>query len=101
VSIERAEQLRGKAVGVTRFGTVTDTAARLALRHLGLVPEKDVALLQIGGVETIVPAMQGGRVQAGMLSYPSITAAKKLGSFLTIASSANLKVGHFIENLDR
>jgi len=77
--IERAEQLRGKAVGVTRFGTVTDTAARLALRHLGLVPEKDVALLQIGGVESIVPAMQGGRVQAGMLSYPSITAAKKLG----------------------
>jgi ABC-type nitrate/sulfonate/bicarbonate transport system substrate-binding protein len=44
-----------------------------------LVPEKDVTLLQIGGVESIVPAMQGNRVQAGLLSYPAIIQAKKLG----------------------
>jgi ABC-type nitrate/sulfonate/bicarbonate transport system substrate-binding protein len=44
-----------------------------------LVPEKDVTLLQIGGVESIVPAMQANRVQAGILSYPAILQAKKLG----------------------
>jgi len=77
--IEKPEQLRGKAVGIDHLGTVIDTGARLALRRLGLVPERDVTLLQIGGVESIVPAMQGNRVQAGLLSYPAIIQAKKLG----------------------
>ncbi len=77
--IEKPEQLRGKTVGITRFGTSIDTGARIALRHFGLVPEKDVAIVQIGGMESIVPAMQANRVQGGILSYPSITQAKKLG----------------------
>lgn len=77
--IERPEQLRGKAVGISRFGTSIDTGARIALTHFGLVPEKDVAIVQIGSIESIVPAMQGNRVQAGILSYPAITRAKKLG----------------------
>jgi len=77
--IERAEQLKGKALGISRFGTTIDTGARVALRHFGLVPEKDVAIVQIGAVESIVPAMSGNRVQAGILSYPAITRAKQLG----------------------
>ncbi len=86
--IETAEQLRGKALGISRFGTSLDTGARVALRHFGLVPEKDVAIVQIGSVESIVAAMQGNRVQAGILSYPSISRAKKLGHrvLLDIAS---------------
>ena len=77
--IERAEQLRGKSIGITRFGTTIDTGARIALRHFGLVAEKDVSIIQLGGMESIVPAMQGGRVHAGILSYPAIARAKKLG----------------------
>ncbi len=77
--IETAEQLKGKALGISRFGTSIDTGARVALRHFGLVPEKDVAIVQIGSIESIVAALQGNRVQAGILSYPSIGRAKKLG----------------------
>ncbi len=77
--IEKAEQLRGKSIGISRFGTSIDTGARIALRHFGLVPEKDVAIVQIGSIESIVPAMQGNRIQGGILSYPSISRAKKLG----------------------
>ena len=77
--IETAEQLRGKSIGISRFGTTIDTGARIALRHFGLVPEKDVSIVQIGAVESIVPAMAGGRVQAGILSYPAIGRARKLG----------------------
>lgn len=86
--IESAEQLRGKALGISRFGTSIDTGARVALRHYGLVPEKDVAIVQIGAVESIVAAMQGNRVQAGILSYPTVARAKKLGHrvLLDIAS---------------
>ncbi len=77
--IEKPEQLKGKALGISRFGTSIDTGARVALRHFGLVPEKDVAIVQIGTVESTVLAMQGNRVQAGILSYPTIARAKKLG----------------------
>jgi NitT/TauT family transport system substrate-binding protein len=77
--IENPEQLRGKSIGISRFGTTIDTGARIALRHFGLVPEKDVSIIQIGGMESIVPAMSGNRIQGGILSYPATGLAKKLG----------------------
>ena len=77
--IEKAEQLKGKALGITRFGTSIDVGARLALSHFGLVPEKDVAIVQVGGMESMVTALQTNRIQAGILSYPAITQALKLG----------------------
>ena len=82
--IEKAEQLKGKALGITRFGTSIDVGARLALRHFGLVPEKDVAIVQVGGMESMVTALQTNRVQAGILSYPAITQAKKLGHHMLL-----------------
>jgi NitT/TauT family transport system substrate-binding protein len=86
--IEKAEQLRGKSIGISRFGTTIDTGARIALRHFGLLPEKDVSVIQLGGMESIVPAMSGSRVQAGILSYPATARAKQLGfrDLLDIAS---------------
>jgi ABC-type nitrate/sulfonate/bicarbonate transport system substrate-binding protein len=77
--IEKPEQLRGKSLGITRFGTSIDVGARIALRHFGLVPDKDVAVVQVGGMESMVPALQANRIQAGILSYPAISQAKKLG----------------------
>jgi NitT/TauT family transport system substrate-binding protein len=87
-TFDKAEQLKGKALGITRFGTSIDVGARLALRHFGLVPEKDVAIVQVGGMESMVTALQANRVQAGILSYPAITQALKLGhrTLLDIAS---------------
>ena len=77
--IEKPEQLRGKSIGISRFGTTIDTGARIALRHFGLVPEKDVSIIQLGGMESIVPAISGNRVQGGILSYPATGRAKQLG----------------------
>jgi ABC-type nitrate/sulfonate/bicarbonate transport system substrate-binding protein len=82
--IEKAEQLKGKAVGITRFGTSIDVGVRLALKHFGLVPEKEVAIVQVGGMESMVTALQTNRIQAGILSYPAITQAKKLGHHMLL-----------------
>src|SRR5882672_1137292 len=86
--IEKAEQLRGKTLGITRFGTSIDVGARIALRHFGLVPEKDVAIVQVGGMESMVAALQGNRIQAGILSYPAITQALKLGHHALLVVAA-------------
>lgn len=82
--IERAEQLRGKSVGISRYGTSLHTGARVALKHFGLEPERDVAIVEIGAGDWIVGALQGGRVQAAVFGYPATTKALKLGNRLLL-----------------
>lgn len=77
--IKTPEQLKGKKLGVTRFGTVTDFALRYALRRWNLDPDKDVAILQVGGIPEILGAMQGGALHGGSVSPPTTQQAKKLG----------------------
>jgi hypothetical protein len=46
--IKTIEDLRGKAVGVTRFGSSTDFTMRYLLRKHGLNPDRDVTMIQAG-----------------------------------------------------
>jgi ABC-type nitrate/sulfonate/bicarbonate transport system substrate-binding protein len=71
--------LKGKAVGVTRFGAFSDFVARHVLKKNRLQPSKDVALLQLGGTQEIIAAMQKNLVQGGSISLPLSIQAKKLG----------------------
>jgi len=48
-NIKSAEDLKGKSIGISRFGSVSDVAARELLRGLGLKPMEDVKILQVGG----------------------------------------------------
>jgi NitT/TauT family transport system substrate-binding protein len=78
-SVSKMEELKGKSIGVTRYGSNTDTSARYAIRKAGLQPEKDVALIQLEDYGNILGGMQSGRVTAGALADPFTFAAKKLG----------------------
>jgi len=82
--IEKTEQLRGKNLGISRFGTSLHTGARLALRHFGMEAGRDVAIVEVGSGDWIVSAMQGGRVQSGILGYPASTKAMKVGNRLLL-----------------
>jgi len=48
-SIKNAEDLKGKSIGISRFGSVSDVAARELLKGIGLRPGEDVTILQVGG----------------------------------------------------
>jgi NitT/TauT family transport system substrate-binding protein len=78
-TISRPDQFKGKAVGVTRFGSSTDFAMRYALEKYGLDPNKDVAILQLGNVPALLSALEAGKIQGAMLSAPTTLRAKKLG----------------------
>ncbi len=78
--IEKPEQLRGKNVGISRFGTSLHTGARVAIKHFGLEPGKDVAIVEIGSGDWIVSALHTGRVQGGVFGYPATSKAVKLGN---------------------
>jgi NitT/TauT family transport system substrate-binding protein len=78
-TVSKVEDLKGKAVGVTRYGSNTDISARFAIRKAGLQPEKDVALIQLEDYAGIMGGIASGRIAAGALADPFTDAAKKLG----------------------
>ena len=78
-TVSKMEELKGKAIGVTRYGSNTDISARFAIRKAGLQPEKDVALLQLEDYPGIMGGIQSGRIAAGALADPFTDAAKKQG----------------------
>lgn len=77
-NITRMEDLKGKIFGVTRFGTQSDLASRIALRKVGLEPDRDVTIVQTGGPSETVTAMAAGRVNAAAISPPATLQAKRL-----------------------
>jgi NitT/TauT family transport system substrate-binding protein len=76
--ITTAEQLRGKKIGISRFGSNTDFVVRLALGHLGLAAP-DVTILQVGGSQSRLVALKAGSIDATVLSPEEALAAQKLG----------------------
>ena len=66
-NVKSAEGLKGKSIGISRFGSVTDVAARAFLSELRLRPGDDVTLRQIGGASERAAAFKRG-VVAGFLS---------------------------------
>jgi NitT/TauT family transport system substrate-binding protein len=77
--IKTIDALRGKKIGVTRFGSSTDISVRYALRKLNLDPQKDVAILQMGAMSSIMGGLQGGSIDAGVVSPPVLFAVDKMG----------------------
>ena len=61
--IKRFEDLKGKRVAISAFGTLTDMLTREILLDHGLKPMQDVMFLQTGGVPVRFAALLSGNVQ--------------------------------------
>ncbi len=70
-SIKSAEELKGKSIGISRIGSASDVAARVLIRGLGLEPDKDVPIIQVGGSTERAAAFRTGRI-VGFPSPPGI-----------------------------
>jgi NitT/TauT family transport system substrate-binding protein len=77
--IKRDEDLKGKTIGVTTFGSLTDFLVKYLARQKGLNPDKDFALLQIGTDSDRFLALQQGRIQGATLSHPNFIFAQRAG----------------------
>lgn len=76
--IRNAEQLKGKKIGISRFGSNTDYVVRLALNQFGLAPS-DAQIIQVGGSQARLAALKSGAIQATVLSPEEIVVAQKMG----------------------
>src|SRR5215475_7063649 len=83
--IKSAPQLKGRRFAVSRLGSVSDLSLRIALRNMGINPEKEATILGIGDQTSRFTALRSGIVDATVISPPLTVTARKLG--LTTISS--------------
>ncbi|MBI2369372.1 MAG: ABC transporter substrate-binding protein [Deltaproteobacteria bacterium] len=77
--VRAPQDLKGKRLGITRFGTVSHMSALYYLKRVGLQPGRDVALIQLGGFPEILAAMKAGAVESAMMIPPITFTARRLG----------------------
>jgi ABC-type nitrate/sulfonate/bicarbonate transport system substrate-binding protein len=77
--IKSVADLRGKPVGVSRFGATTDFGIQMFLKKYGLEPIRDVPIIQIGGLPELAAALSKKSIYAAAMSYPMGLVAQQAG----------------------
>jgi NitT/TauT family transport system substrate-binding protein len=90
--IDKPEKLKGKKIAISRFGGASHYAVRLVLIKMGLDPEKEVQILQVGDESVRLSSLRQGFVDATVLTPPSNLTARNLGfRVLTSLQDAGIK----------
>ena len=76
--IKEPQQLRGKVIGINRFGGSNDAAVLMAVKAWKMQPS-DIKMLQTGGTSARMAALISKKIDATVQSYPEIYQARKLG----------------------
>ena len=87
--IKSVEGLKGKKIGITRFGSAPDISIRYALKKYNINPEKELTLIQLGFMATVAAGLQGGSIDGGVVSPPTQFAVDKAAIFFITGSDQN------------
>ena len=78
--IKTVEDLKGKTIGVSRAGSISEIILRYVLRaKLGLQPDRDIKMLVVGDPAVGLQALERGIVDATPLTMPLPLMAAKMG----------------------
>src|SRR5689334_19140494 len=89
--IKRPEDLKGKKLSVSRFGSNSDYATRKILLKWGLKPDIDVAVLQIPGGQPARMAAIQSKVVHGMVAQPPVTSLARKFNLSIIAEPEDFR----------
>ena len=92
--IQKPEDIKGKKLAVSRFGSTSDFVAEYALKHLGL-KKTDVTMIQIGLEGDRLLAMQRGDISLSVFS-PIITPVVKKAGMRILLDLEELKVPYLL-----
>ncbi len=76
--VTTAQDLKGGVVGVSSFGSESDSVAALALQRLGLT-RNDVTLQEFGGGDKRLAALKSGTIKATAVNEPLTSMAREQG----------------------
>ena len=77
--ISKLEQLKGKRLGVSGFGSASHNAALILFKKFNLEPNKDVAVVVAGPTMERLAAVEAGRIDATILTPSEMPRARKQG----------------------
>ena len=77
--IAKVEQLKGKKLGVSGFGSASHNATLILLKKFNLEPNKDVAVIVSGPTIERLAALETGKIDATVFTPSEIPRAKKQG----------------------
>ena len=77
--ITKIEQLKGKRLGVSGFGSASHNASLILLKKFNLEANKDVAVVVAGPTSDRLSAVEGGRIDATVLTASELPRARKQG----------------------
>jgi NitT/TauT family transport system substrate-binding protein len=77
--IRRAEDLKGKKIGISRFGSATDFGLRFAESQWPIKRQRDFAIIQMGGVTDILAGLKTGAIDAGVINAELAILARRDG----------------------
>ena len=97
-NISNIEQLKGKIGGVNRLGTTSDMTLRLALRRLGIDPEKETKIIATGENPQRLAALANNITQFTLLGEPLVREAEKLG-FRDLFDIGTLKIQYHVNSV--
>jgi len=89
-NITSTEQLRGKVLGMSTAGSLTDILLREGLRLNGIA-EKDVTILPVGDLGARLSGLQTGRIHGAIIAGIQTLTANKLG-FRTLIDYSKLPI---------
>ncbi|MGE5218572.1 MAG: ABC transporter substrate-binding protein [Chloroflexota bacterium] len=89
--IKRPEDLKGKKVGVSRFGSATDFGLRYAEEKWPVKRQRDFAVIQVGGVTDVFNALRAGALDAAVINAELAILGRREG-FRELADIAKLGV---------
>jgi NitT/TauT family transport system substrate-binding protein len=84
------KSLRGKPVGITSPGSLTDNTLRFMIRKLGLNPDSDYEIIAAGTGGSMRAALDTGSVAAGMFTTPDVQAYMATGKYKFVADFRDL-----------
>jgi ABC-type nitrate/sulfonate/bicarbonate transport system substrate-binding protein len=95
-SIKQLSDLKGKRFAVSRIGSADHTATMFVLPKLGIQPDKEMNIVQVGSVPARFAALVNGSVQAALLIPPETVKAKELG-YRVLSNFADIDI-HYQQN---
>ncbi len=78
-SIKTPQELKGKKLAISNFGAQSDYLTQFTLRHFGVEPSKEAAILPIGSTPARFAALKTGRVDATIMWFPETLRAEQDG----------------------
>lgn len=90
--IRTPQELKGKKLAISRFGSVSDIVTRMVLRHWGLEPIKDVPLIQVGNTPSRIAAIFSGQVDGGLINPTDVDKMTASGCCVLLADLGALDI---------